>query len=115
MEPETGIRYTDASVDITRDQVDHYFGEFHCSCVAITKKVAKVSNSALVTTACKYYIWHLFFIHRNNFRSSLLVRKINIINILLEGIESKCWTSIENIKFLHHFYLDKPSQLRLHT
>ena len=54
MEPETGIRYTDASVDITRDQVDHYFGEFHCSCVAITKKVAKVSNSALVTTACKY-------------------------------------------------------------
>ena len=65
MEPETGIRYTDASVDITRDQVDHYFGEFHCSCVAITKKVAKVSNSALVTTACKYYVWHLFqFVER---------------------------------------------------
>ena len=114
MEPETGIRYTDASVDITRDQVDHYFGEFHCSCVAITKKVAKVSNSALVTTACKYYFWHLFFIHRNNFRCIyyyILVSKINIINILLEGIESKCSTSIANIKFLHNFYLDKPSQL----
>ena len=112
MEPETGIRYTDASVDITRDQVDHYFGEFHCSCVAITKKVAKVSNSALVTTACKYYFWHLFFIHRNNSRC---VSKINIINVLLEGIESKCSTSIVNIKFLHNFYLDKPSQLRLYT
>ena len=57
VEPESGIRYTDASVDITRDQVDHYFGEFHCRCVAITKKLAKVSNSALVTTACKYYIF----------------------------------------------------------
>ena len=53
VEPETGIRYTDASVDITRDQVEHYNGEFHCSCVVITKKGAKVSNSALVTTACK--------------------------------------------------------------
>ena len=54
MEPETGIRYTDASVDITRDQVEHYNGEFHCSCVVITKKGAKVSKTALVTTACKY-------------------------------------------------------------
>ena len=54
VEPETGIRYTDASVDITRDQVDHYFGEFHCNCVAITAKGAKVSRHALVTTAVSY-------------------------------------------------------------
>ena len=54
VEPESGIRYTDASVDITRDQVEHYNGEFHCSCVVITKKGAKVSKTALVTTACKY-------------------------------------------------------------
>jgi lipopolysaccharide export system protein LptC len=63
VEPETGIGYTDASVDITKDQVDHYFGEFHCSCVAITKKGAKVSSSALVTTACKYNIFSTFSLH----------------------------------------------------
>ena len=79
MEPETGIRYTDASVDITRDQVEHYNGEFHCSCVVITKKGAKVSKTALVTTACKY-------LFPNSLKLERLFRlKINTYQIEIEN------------------------------
>ena len=54
VEPETGVRYTEASVDIHRDKVEEYFSEFHCACVAISGKGSVVSRHALVTSACKY-------------------------------------------------------------
>ena len=53
VEPETGVRYTEASVDIHRDLVEEYFQEFHCACVAISGKGSVVSRHALVTNACK--------------------------------------------------------------
>ena len=53
VEPESGIKYTDASVDISRNQIDQYFEEFHCQCVANTAKGPIASRHALVTTACK--------------------------------------------------------------
>ncbi len=53
VEPETGIRYTEARVDITKDHVEGYFGEFHCACVAISGKGSVVSRHALVAYACK--------------------------------------------------------------
>ncbi len=53
VEPETGVRYTEASVDISRDQVEEYFTEFYCACVAISGKGSVVSRHALVTNACK--------------------------------------------------------------
>lgn len=55
VEPETGVRYTEASVEITRDHVEEYFQEFHCACVAISAKGSVVSRHALVTNACKYF------------------------------------------------------------
>ena len=56
VEPETGLRYTDASVQISRDKVEEYFGEFHCSCVATSATSESVqSRHALVTFACKYH------------------------------------------------------------
>jgi len=51
VEPETGVRYTEASVDIHRDLVEEYFQEFHCACVAISGKGSVVSRHALVTNA----------------------------------------------------------------
>ena len=54
VEPETGVRYTEASVDIHRDLVEEYFQEFHCACVAISGKGSEVSRHALVTNACKF-------------------------------------------------------------
>ena len=54
VEPETGVRYTEASVDIHRDLVEEYFQEFHCACVAISGKGSVVSRHALVTNACKF-------------------------------------------------------------
>ena len=55
VEPETGVRYTEASVDIHRDKVEEYFSEFHCACVAISGKGSVVSRHALVTNACKIH------------------------------------------------------------
>ena len=48
VEPETGVRYTEASVDIHRDLVEEYFQEFHCACVAISGKGSVVSLHALM-------------------------------------------------------------------
>ncbi len=53
VEPESGVRYTEARVEISRDHVEEYFGEFHCACVAISGKGSVVSRHALVTYACK--------------------------------------------------------------
>lgn len=56
VEPESGDRYTEASVEISRSQVEEYFGEFHCACVAVSPKGSVMSRHALVTFACKFYI-----------------------------------------------------------
>ena len=55
VEPETGLKYTEASVQISRDKVEEYFGEFHCTCLATSAQSEAVqSRPALVTFACKY-------------------------------------------------------------
>ncbi len=54
VEPETGVRYTEASVDVSRDQVEEYFAEYGCACVAISGKGSRMSRHATVTYACKY-------------------------------------------------------------
>ena len=56
VEPETGIRYTEASVNINRDHLEEFFGDYHCSCVAISGKGSKISRHAAVTYACEYSI-----------------------------------------------------------
>ena len=53
VDPETGVRYTLASVEITRDQVEEYFGEYHCSCAADSGKGNRLSRRASVGYACK--------------------------------------------------------------
>ena len=55
VEPETGLKYTEASVQISRDKVEEYFGEFHCTCLATSAQSEAVqSRPALVTFACEY-------------------------------------------------------------
>ena len=51
VDPETGIRITDARVQITRNQVEEFFGDFHCACVAVSGQGAVKSRMALVTMA----------------------------------------------------------------
>jgi leucine-rich repeat transmembrane protein FLRT len=51
VEPETGIRYTQARVQITRNQVEHFFGEYHCACVAVSGQGHSKSRLALVRVA----------------------------------------------------------------
>ena len=55
VEPESGVRYTEASVDILRDKVEEYFSDYHCACVAISSKGSVISKKhALVAIACKF-------------------------------------------------------------
>ena len=51
VDPQSGIRYTEARVSITRDQVEEFFGDYHCACVAVSGQGAIKSRLALVTSA----------------------------------------------------------------
>ena len=51
VDPETGIRITEARATITRNQVEEFFGDYHCACVAVSGQGAIKSRLALVTTA----------------------------------------------------------------
>ena len=51
VDPETGIRITEARWRISRDQVEEYFGEYHCGCVAASGKGHVKSRLALVIVA----------------------------------------------------------------
>ena len=62
VEPESGVRYTEASVDILRDKVEEYFSDYHCACVAISSKGSVISKKhALVAIACKFYLITTYF------------------------------------------------------
>jgi hypothetical protein len=54
VEPETGVRYTEARVEISRDQVEEYFAEYGCACVAISGKGSSISRHAAITYACEF-------------------------------------------------------------
>ena len=60
MEPESGIRYIDARLTISLDQVEEFFGDFHCACVAISGKGSQISRHALVSYACKSHFFGKF-------------------------------------------------------
>merc|ERR1719225_246816 len=51
VDPESGIRITEARWRITRDQVEEFFGEYHCGCVAASGQGHVKSRLALVTMA----------------------------------------------------------------
>ena len=53
VEPETGVRYTEATVKVSRDQLDEFFGDFHCACVATSGKGSEISRYAVVSYACE--------------------------------------------------------------
>jgi netrin receptor unc-5 len=51
VDPETGIRYTEARVQITRNKVEEFFGDYHCACVAVSGQGHSKSRLAYVTIA----------------------------------------------------------------
>ena len=48
VEPETGIRYTQARVEISLYQVEEFFADYHCACVALSGQGHSKSRLALV-------------------------------------------------------------------
>ncbi|CAB4055674.1 UNC5 [Lepeophtheirus salmonis] len=51
VEPESGARYTEATVEISREKIEEFFGDYNCACVAISRKGSVVSRYALVSYA----------------------------------------------------------------
>ncbi len=54
IDPETSVRYLEASLEVTRDQVMDVLGKFTCRCHAASSRGDVVSREATVSRACKY-------------------------------------------------------------
>lgn len=57
VEPQTGVRNVEASVNITRNELDEFFekDKFRCQCVAWSSRGEIESEPAVVEVACKFY------------------------------------------------------------
>lgn len=55
VDPQTGVRNVEAAINITRDDVEEYFGKdkFKCECVAWSSRGQIRSQPAVVDVACK--------------------------------------------------------------
>lgn len=55
VDPQTGVRNVELSVNVTRDDVEEYFGteSFRCECVAWNSRGQIKSQPAVVDVACK--------------------------------------------------------------
>ena len=49
--PKNGIKYTEARMEVTRDQVEEFFGDYHCACVAYSGQGRASSRLARVAIA----------------------------------------------------------------
>lgn len=59
VDPQTGVRIVEAECNVTRDQVEEYFGEkrFSCECYAWSSRGNIKSQPAVVEIACEYNIF----------------------------------------------------------
>lgn len=59
VEPQTGVRNVEASVNITRNEVEEFFGKnkFRCECIAWSSSGQIKSQSAIVDVACKFFLF----------------------------------------------------------
>ena len=53
VEPETGVRYVEAHLTVSRDKMEEFIGDYHCACVAVGRVKSVRSRMAHVTFACK--------------------------------------------------------------
>jgi leucine-rich repeat transmembrane protein FLRT len=55
VDPQTGIRNVEASINITRNEVEEYFGKdkFKCECIAWSSRGQIRSQPAAIDVACK--------------------------------------------------------------
>lgn len=58
VDPQSGVRIVEAECNVTRDQLDEYFGEdrFTCTCNAWSSRGDIRSQPAVVELACKYIL-----------------------------------------------------------
>lgn len=59
VDPQTGIRNVDVTINITRDNVEEYFGKekFRCECIAWSSRGQIKSRPAIVDVACKCFLF----------------------------------------------------------
>lgn len=55
VDPHTGVRMVDAELNVTRNEVDEYFGgKYSCECYAWNSKGKIRSQAVFIEVACKY-------------------------------------------------------------
>lgn len=56
VDPQTGVRNVETYLNITRDDVEEYFGKekFKCECIAWSSHGQSKSQPAVVDVACKF-------------------------------------------------------------
>ena len=57
VDPQTGVRYVEANITITRNEVDEFFekDKFRCVCIAWSSSGQVESQPAIVEVACKSF------------------------------------------------------------
>jgi leucine-rich repeat transmembrane protein FLRT len=67
VDPQTGVRNVEASINITRNEVEEYFGKdkFKCECIAWSSRGQVRSQPAAVDVACKYTRFHFYYCRPN--------------------------------------------------
>lgn len=85
VDPHNGIRIVECELNITRDQIEEYFGKnkFKCECIAWTGAGQIKSQPAVVDVACKYL--KIFLIINKNSPLGSEIRK----NWKISGAENK--------------------------
>lgn len=80
VDPQTGVRNVELSVNITRDDVEEFFGKdkYMCECVAWSSRGQIESQPAVVDVACKYIELSFSFILSSAFVHFCCQSKLNI-------------------------------------
>lgn len=62
VDPQNGVRIVEAECNVTRDQLEEYFGDdrFSCNCFAWSSRGDIRSQPAIVELACEYLYLLLF-------------------------------------------------------
>lgn len=65
MDPQSGVRHLEVSLDVSRKEVEEYFGleGYGCNCIAWSSTGTAKSRAAKIKIACKFKYNHYFFFY----------------------------------------------------
>ena len=78
VDPMTGVRQLEVKLDVSRNEVEEYFGMdgYGCECYAWSSQGLTKSRRAVIRVACKYLTYRHFFLPPRIFR---LLNSVNCV------------------------------------